>query len=795
MKCLPSGVALWLIAAGFLPAATPLRIAVERSNPPLGFVDEQQQPAGFMVDLIREMSRVSGVPMEAVPGYWKEHFVNFPAGKLDAFGNLLDTPNNRADTNLSIGHARLHAVVYSRRDRPALRRIADFSGKRIATIRGTAADVAAHLNQGWGAKIQTFSSGIEALEGVRRGEFDAVLLTNQFYRLPVPERGLARNFVEDLVNCYHFGTRKDDLRTLGILNEALAQLMRNGEFDRIYAKWLGPIEPREIRLADLQPYYIPAALVVAGVAAFMLWQRRMVRRLAQQADALRVSEQRWRFALDGSGAAVWDWDLVNGRVFYSRAWKRLLGYDESEIGDTLEDSFRLLHPEDSARVDQTLMAHREKPGVPFALEQRLRCRDGSWKWVLNRGIAVGGEGSPQPTRLIGTYTDLTLQKQAEEDRLVLGKLESTGILAGGIAHDFNNLLTTMVLNLDMAQWPDITRAQAAEFLGDARKAAMAAHDLTQQLITFARGGAAIRRPSALQGLIRESTQLALSGSSTVALFDLDPQLWPAEVDPTQIGQVLRNLVLNAREAMPAAGTVTVTAANVTLPEQAVRGLPAGKYVRISVADQGPGIPPELVARIFDPYFSTKQRGSQKGMGLGLTICLSVAKQHHGAITVDSAPGRGSVFHVYLPACLSPQPEPTSPPTPAVGAPGTQTARALVMDDEPGLRTAVAATLRQLGFGVTEASDGAAAIAAYRAALIARAPFDVVLLDLTVRGAMGGQEALTELRKIDSEIVAIVMSGYADSEALRDYRSHGFKSALPKPFTVEALQRALREARG
>jgi len=777
-----------------LAAAPTLRIGVEKNNPPLAYLDEQGQPAGFMIDLLQEMSHVSGVEMQPVPDFWRNHFPELDAHRLDALGNIADTPTNRVELGLSIGHARMHAVVYTRPDRPPLLRTADFAGKTIATVAGTAANVRLLQQTNLGARIVSYPSWRDAFAATERGECDATLFSNQLYPAGGTTHGLTRHFVEDMFYAFHFATRKDDPQTLAVLNEALAQLMRNGEFDRLYAKWIGPIEPRQIHFADLKPYLLPLGLALAAITAFILWQRYLLRRLRDHTQALHVSEQRWRFALDGSGAAVWDWDLIQGRAFYSSVWKRMFGYADDEVGATPEAATRLVHPDDLPRFQAALETHQRQSDQPFLVEHRMRCRNDSWKWVLNRGMVVDRDAQGRATRMIGTCSDLTLHRQAEEDRLVLGKLESTGILAGGIAHDFNNLLTTVFLNVDMALWSGSNGTPATKHLHDIKKAATAAHQLTQQLITFARGGAPVRRLASLPEILQESTQLALSGSTLAARFDLPPDLWRAEVDASQIGQVIRNLVLNAREAMTAAGTLTLRARNLTLEANAVRGLPAGHYVCLSVADTGAGIPPDILLRIFDPYFSTKQRGEQKGMGLGLTICMSVVTRHRGTITVESTPGQGTTFHVYLPALAATPADATDASGPGTAATANNRGRILVMDDDPGVRLGLAAGLQQLGYRVTETEDGQAAIEAFRRARATPDPFDLVILDLTVRGAMGGLDALPSLQEIDPAVAAVVISGYADNPVLRDHRRYGFRSALAKPFTIETLQSALAEAK-
>lgn len=385
-----------------------------------------------------------------------------------------------------------------------------------------------------------------------------------------------------------------------------------------------------------------------------------------------------------------------------------------------------------------------------------------------------------------TLTDVTELKRAEADRLILNKLESTGILAGGIAHDFNNLLTVIRLNLELAQMLDLPNAELAQYLADAKKSALMTKGLTAQLLTFAEGGAPIRRAMRISGLIQESVRLALDGSKLRCEFSLADDLWPAEVDEAQMGQVIRSMALNAREAMPSGGVMRVRAENMVLSASEHPPLAAGAYVKISIADQGIGIAKDVVPKIFDPYFSTKQRGDRKGMGLGLTICHSIVQKHDGAITVESAVGVGTTFDIYLPAIQKLSDEEKTPPPSGV----PQHGRVLVMDDEEGVREIVGLTLLGMGHTVELARDGQMAIEVYKTAKLQGRGFDVVILDLTIREGMGGRETLQELLKIDPRVKAIAMSGYALDPVIFEPERHGFKGVLTKPFDNGILRENL-----
>jgi PAS domain S-box-containing protein len=387
--------------------------------------------------------------------------------------------------------------------------------------------------------------------------------------------------------------------------------------------------------------------------------------------------------------------------------------------------------------------------------------------------------------------DITERKRAEEDRLILNRLESTAILVGGIAHDFNNLLTMILLNLELAETLIPPGEELANVLEQAKQAAWTSGGLIQQLLIFASGGAPIRKPTRLAELIEASVRLAVGGSRLRCDFSLAEDLWPTEVDPGQTGQVFRNLALNAREAMPEGGTISVRAENVVLGPHEHPSLPPGDYIRVSLTDRGGGISKEVLPKIFDPYFSTKQRGAQKGMGLGLAICHAVIQRHGGAIVVQSEPGVGTTFHLLLPASRKPlQPEKASVPAGVL-----RHERILVMDDEEVVRKLVRRLLQQMGYEVELVEDGQRAVGAYESAKGQGRPFDAVILDLTVRAGVGGKETIRELLKIDRAVKAIVMSGYANDPVVLEPERYGFKGVLTKPFDRQSLWKVLARVLG
>jgi two-component system cell cycle sensor histidine kinase/response regulator CckA len=385
-------------------------------------------------------------------------------------------------------------------------------------------------------------------------------------------------------------------------------------------------------------------------------------------------------------------------------------------------------------------------------------------------------------QLLAVSRDITEQKQMEEELLRAQKLESVGILAGGIAHDFNNILTIIMGNISLARTDLAQGDDPSELLTEAERASKRAQTLTKQLLTFAKGGAPVKETASIKDILKESCSFVLRGSKARSELSIAIDLWPAEVDVGQISQVINNIVINANQAMPKGGIIQVAADNLVIEDRI--GLPVnpGRYIRISITDQGIGIAKDQFLNIFDPYFTTKQEGS----GLGLATTYSIIKKHDGHITVESKLGEGTTFHIYLPASDKAVPEKEE--IKLIKGHG----RILVMDDEVALKKMIGRMLQKLGYESEFAKDGAEAIEIYKAAMESGMPYDAVILDLTIPGGMGGKEAIKKLLEIDPEVKAVVSSGYSDDPVLANFQEYGFKGMMPKPYESLSLGKVLHE---
>jgi PAS domain S-box-containing protein len=496
-------------------------------------------------------------------------------------------------------------------------------------------------------------------------------------------------------------------------------------------------------------------------------------------DARSESEEKYRDLFENANDAILVVDADLNYVDVNKKTVELFGYSREEILNM--NILDFIPPEQKPRSEKEFVKLKNKESYDKFVG-KLRTKEGKWLDVEVSSSPIIKDGKTIGSRDI--VRDITDRKRLEEEFLKREKLESLGVLAGGIAHDFNNLLTGILGNISLAKMLTEPAGKVYARLAEAEKASLRTRDLTRQLLTFSRGGAPVKAAVNIGELIKETAAFSLSGSDVKCSYKIADNLWPAEIDTGQISQVINNLIINADQAMPEGGTITIECENVMLEPDNTFLLHAGRYVRVDIQDRGTGIREEHLSKIFDPYFTTKQKGS----GLGLASAYSIVQRHNGRMTVESTLGSGTTFHVYLPAAESEKMEEDVRRDMLTRGKG----KILVVDDEAIVREVAGEMLRTMGYEVAYANDGNEAIMRYMQARQAAKPFRAVILDLTMPGGMGGKETMEKLREIDPQVKTIVSSGYSQDEVMANFRDFGFLGVVSKPYKPAELSKTLHE---
>jgi PAS domain S-box-containing protein len=519
---------------------------------------------------------------------------------------------------------------------------------------------------------------------------------------------------------------------------------------------------------------------------FVLLRRTDQGVLAQQAE-LRESEEKYRGIIETTNTGYVIVDTEGKVIDANQEYVRLTGYNEIKeiLGrSVIEWTAKHDRGKNAAAINQCLQT-----GLVKHLELDYAGRDG---WSIPVEINATAISTSEGVKLLSLVRDISDRKRVEDEKAKLEaqlvqaqKMEAIGTLAGGIAHDFNNILTAIIGNISLAMLDPQMEEQSRENLDQAEKACLHAQNLSRQLLTFSSGGAPIKEVVSVKRLLTESASFACRGSQVKYEFRLPDDLWAVKADPGQISQVFQNLVINAIQAMPTGGMIKIRGENMEVGPGSELPIKVGRYVKISIKDEGIGISAEHLSRIFDPYFTTKQKGS----GLGLAISYSIIKNHHGHISVESELGIGTTFNVYLPASDRKIIQPPKEEMELLSGKG----KILVMDDEAMVREVLGKILLLLGYEVKFAEDGDKAIEFFNQAEKSGDPFAAVILDLTVAGGMGGKEAMARLLKIDPQVKAIVSSGYSDDPIMADFQKYGFAAVIAKPYKFSDLGRVLNQA--
>jgi PAS domain S-box-containing protein len=498
----------------------------------------------------------------------------------------------------------------------------------------------------------------------------------------------------------------------------------------------------------------------------------------QASEALAAERERLAVTLESIADGVITTGADGRIMLLNRVAEKLTGWTAREArGRRIDEVFRIVDARDGQTIENPVHTALSAGRTPERADHAaLTARDGTRRLIADSGAPITSAAG-EILGAVMVFRDVTDELRIQEAMQRTARLESLGVLAGGIAHDFNNLLGGIYGYIDMAR-ECAAQPEIAAYCAKSLMTIDRARGLTGQLLTFSRGGAPAKKTGPLFPLVAETARFALSGSNCECVVAVEPGLWECDFDRGQISQVIDNIVLNAKQAMPGGGTVTVRARNVVIDDQEHAPLPAGAYVRISIEDQGVGIDPSVREKIFDPFFSTKQEGH----GLGLATSFSIVERHAGTIEVDSSPGAGSVFHVFLPASSKSAPARQS----AHAASHAGSGVVLVMDDEEVMRDITGEMLRSLGYEAVCVDAGAAAVEYVRANRRTDAAPCAIILDLTIPGGMGGAETLAAVRALEPDTPAFVASGYSEDPVMAHPATYGFAASIRKPFRKAEL---------
>lgn len=498
--------------------------------------------------------------------------------------------------------------------------------------------------------------------------------------------------------------------------------------------------------------------------------------------ALKNSEKRFRDLVDLLPEALFETDINMVYTYANKKGLEFFGYDENDLAKGI-NCLDLIIPAERERGKNNVMK-KFYGGVETSSEYTGLRKDGSTFPILLHSSPLFKDGKPSGIR--GIVIDMTIQKKVDESFYQTQKLESIGFLAGGIAHDFNNLMLGLFGSVEIAknELENSNYEAARNALLNSMTAFNRAKDLTHQLLTFAKGGIPNKKTGDIKKTVKEAVKFSLSGSNIAYKFECEENIPLCNFDQNQISQVIENIVINAKQAMSDKGSISIKVQSVSIDRNPNEFFYPGEYIKISIKDNGTGIPEEYKKKIFDPFFTTKKSGS----GLGLATSWSIIKRHNGVLDLESELGKGSTFHIYLPVCnetINIEVEKNSGAFLSHG-------RILLMDDEYLIREVAGKMLSDAGFIVEKAVSGEEAVELYIKAIETDQRFDAVILDLTIPGGMGGKETVEKLIHIDPEVVAIASSGYSEDAIIANPGEYGFSASLPKPYLKDVFANTITE---
>ena len=771
------------------------------ATPPLHFFDGENK--GICVEYFNLIAELVGLQVEYVNGVsWSDALVNIKKQeKIDLLLTAKNVKERRPYMRFSDDYLLMPWVVLSRANSDFIGSIDDLIGKTVAVEKNYVMQKIL-MSEFSGINLLVKDSSVETLQAVASGEADAYIgnlaistyiinqynLANLKVACPAPLGNHNQAFV----------VRNDWPELVSILNKALVAIPAS-ELSQLRNKWFNVTFDYGISKTDVFKWLG----TIVGISTFFLlafaYSNRTLRleiaKRTKVEDELKDVSIRQKEAVKAANVGLWDWNLQTNKIHFSKEWKNQIGYTDTEISDDSTEWERRVHPEDLPptldAINKSILEKNQNHYVEF----RFRHKNGSYLWIMAQGSVFEDE-TGEPVRIVGSHIDITAQKRFAKDKDELEhrlqqaqKMEAIGTLAGGIAHDFNNLLGVILGYADLARDDAPPETDLDKDLEEIYVAANRAKDLVKQILAFSRQTEVEHLHMKLQPLIKESLGMLRSTiPSTISITEnIDSQCGAVLADPSQVHQILMNLCTNAYHAMETTGGTLSVALNTVCIEPNDKNmllhLLAGEYVKLTVADTGVGIGPDVIPKIFDPYFTTKEVG--KGTGMGLAIIHGVMKECGGAITVDSKLGQGAVFHVYFPVVK----EETVPVTQEQEDIPRGTERVLLVDDEPILADMGKDMLERLGYHVTVQYNSSQALEIFQ-----NDPkqFDLVITDQTMPG-MTGVDLARRMLAIQATIPIILCTGYSNLIDDESIKGLGIKEFALKPLSKNAIATLIRKA--